>query len=632
MGRLFTLFCFLLLTACGGGGGGGGGSPAGGSGISGVAATGAGIAGRVYLKDAAGNQQFVDTTDGSFSFSTAGLTPPYMLKVDWSVSGTPHTLYSFSSGNGTANITPLSDLVVTAAANGTPLATLYASPSVNAFNNLATALPNCITQLQQSLAPLMATHSVSGANPISTPFQPDHTGLDALLDAITVSYVAGNVTIASQSTGATIFQAPSNNLAAATVVPSWTTQDANVTSDPDIAVNAQGVGLVVWSEKISNQYFIRARLLDGSSAAVTVSSTGDSNLPRVGLDSAGNAIVVWAQYANARNEIWSSRFTAGSASWSTPQRLSAANAVADASVPDVAVDANGNAVASWYQGDGRNNHFDAWYARLNSGTGIWSAPALVSDGVNSAFDARVAVNSNGQGMLVWEQEQGDGTTVSNGPRDIWARSIHSATGALGSSVKINAVAGNIDDVYGQVAVAMDANGNGMALWVQRAGASPYVIQAARYAASGSWGASAVITHNVLDNNYGPRFGFDASGNAIAVWQQQTGVGAYGGYNRYVAGVGWGTSGQFVDESLGDVYDPRIAVNGNGNATAVWYQWNISTPGASIDVRSNRFLNGSWGTPQLLGSTGTDGYMTYPAPRIGGNAAGQMVAIWGVNSY
>ncbi len=624
---LITLVC-LALAACGGGGGSSSVSPAGPS-ISGVAATGSAIVGRIYLKDAAAHEQYVDTTNGSYSFSLTGLTAPYMLKAEWSANGAIQKLYSFASGSGTANITPLTNMALTAAAAGGVLDSIYAAPTVNTYAAIQGALPTAIADLKTSLGPLLAAFSVSSLDPISGVFAPDHTGMDALLDNVTVSYASGNVTVANKTTGTIILDAPSTDISHGLAIGDWTTQDATIANDPDVAVDANGNGLVVWSEQVASQYVVRARFMTGTNAAVTISNAGDAGLPRVAYDGSGNALVVWAQYQNNRNDIFAARYLASTHAWGTPTRLSAPNAVDSAYVPDIGVDNAGNAVVVWHQGDGRTNHFDVWSARYVAASDSWGSPILISDGVNTAANAKVAINAAGLGITAWVQGQDDGTLISNGPQDIWGRTASTA-GALGVSTKVNAVAGNVNWVYGQVAVAVDSNGNGAALWVQSGTGQPFVIQAAMYAASGGWQASSVITSNPIDNSYGPHVAFDSAGNAIAVWQQQDGVGASGGANRYVAGSGWGTSQLFADESLGDVYDPHVAVDGAGNATAVWYQWASS---GAIDVRINRYLAGSgWGTPRILSSTATDGWSSYPVPRAAANTAGQTLAIWGVDSY
>jgi hypothetical protein len=645
-GHVLIALMLMALSACGGGGGASSAtsstsssstSSAGSSSssvsssaasLSGVAATGAAIAGRIYLKDAAGHELFVDTLDGSYSFVLTGLTPPYMLKAQWVVSGVTHTLYSFSPSSGHANITPLTQMIVAAAAGTDSLDPVYAAGSPSTFATVSSALPTATAQLQQSLKPLLTHYSSQSIDPITGSFTADHTGMDALLDNITVNYLSGSVTVADKTSGATVLEAPVSNFAHALAMPEWSATDASIANDPDVAVDASGKGLVVWSEQIGAHYFIRARFLTGTGAsAVTLSNAGDAGIPRIALDTAGDAIVVWTQDLGSRNEIWASRYAVTSATWSTPVQISSASAVADANVPDVAADGAGNAIVTWHQGDGRTNHFDVWSARYAVSSNTWIAPVMISDGVNSAYNPHVAANASGQGILAWEHEQDDGTTISNGPKDISARTITTA-GVMGAPTMLNAVPGNIDNVYGQIAVAMNSTGGGGVLWVQTSGVLPFVIHAAMYSGS-SWQTSRVITSNVLDNNYGPHLAFDAAGNAIAVWQQQTGTGAYGGTNRYVAGVGWGTSGQLADQSLGDTYDTRIAVDAAGNATAVWYRWGTS----GIDVMLERYLVGSgWGTAQVLSPTPTVGTTNYPVPRVATNPTGLMLAIWGTDSY
>ena len=143
----------LSLAACGGGGGGGASSgvPALQSAVSGVAASGNGISGRVYIKDVTGQERFVDTTTGSFTLMVSGLTPPYLLKAQWTAGGGTQTLYSFATAAGTVDITPLTALAVTAAAGGLSLDAVYAAPTAGAFNAIAAALPAAVAQLRSCL-------------------------------------------------------------------------------------------------------------------------------------------------------------------------------------------------------------------------------------------------------------------------------------------------------------------------------------------------------------------------------------------------------------------------------------------------------------------------------------------------
>jgi hypothetical protein len=238
----------------------------------------------------------------------------------------------------------------------------------------------------------------------------------------------------------------------------------------------------------------------------------------------------------------------------------------------------------------------------------------------------VAVNAAGEGVVAWEQEQPAALILSNGPHDVWARSV-SAAGVWGPGQQLNRVGGDIDVMYGQVAVAVAPDGEALVLWVQRSGALPFVIHSAlRH--TGAWQASAVITDHAADNCYGPHAAFDAQGHALAVWEQQTGTSAYGASNRYTAGVGWGTSAAMASDTDGDVHDVRVAVDAEGNATAVWYQWRPS----GTDIKGRRYLVGQgWSVERWIGAMQGEIGLTYPVPRVATNAAGQTMAIWGTDS-
>ncbi|HEV7574895.1 MAG TPA: hypothetical protein VGO85_02530 [Caldimonas sp.] len=634
--RTFVLVSALALAACGGGGVVDVVAPVVSPAatvvtLSGVAATGGAIAGRIFLKDSAGHEQFVDTTDGRFSFVVTGLAPPFMLKAQWTSAGTTSTLYSFAAtgAGGTINITPLTHLALVDAAGTSALDAVYDGGSATALAAIAAALPAAVTAVQKAFAPQLAKAGAAAADPISTPFAPDHTGMDAVLDGIAIAYAGAAITVHDASAGALLLDGRVGDLAHALTVSGWSASDATVAADPDVAVAGAGVGLVAWSEVVAGHSVVRARFLGaGVGAAMTLSASGDAGLPKVAFDTAGDAIVAWTQYENGRNDIWASRFVAATVAWGAPVRLSAPNAVADANVPDVAVDGAGNAFVVWHQGDGRTNHFDVWSARYAAAGGTWSAPARLSDGVMSAFNPRVALNAAGVGAAAWTQGQDDGTVVSNGPEDIWARRLDSGSGVAAAATRINHVGGEVDGVYGQIAVAIDGQGNGFALWVQGSGTLPFVIHAARLSAANGWQPDTVITSNPLDSSYGPHVAFDAAGNAVAVWQQQTGVGAFGGVARFDAGTGlWGTSTAFGTDVAGDVYDPHVAIDGAGNATAVWYQLSDN----AVSVLSSRSLAGAaWGASLVLDAAATG--FTYPVPRVAANAAGRTIALWGIDSY
>jgi hypothetical protein len=73
--------------------------------------------------------------------------------------------------------------------------------------------------------------------------------------------------------------------------------------------------------------------------------------PQVAIDADGNAVAVWHQSDGTRTNIWSNRYTASTGLWGMAEIIETDNA-GNANDPQVAIDTYGNAVAIWRQTDG----------------------------------------------------------------------------------------------------------------------------------------------------------------------------------------------------------------------------------------------------------------------------------------
>lgn len=637
--RYFAIVLILLsLVGCGGAGGGGAGanSAAGISisgsssamALSGLAAQGAAISGRIYLLDASGHERTVDTTDGQFSVNLAGITPPVLLKAQWSDGSGVHRLYSFASAGGIANITPLTHFAVAAASASVPLDTLYAAPSAAAFAALQAALPTAIGRLQSYLQPLMNQYAVAHANPITASFAVSPTGMDALLDRILLGTAGASLTLSERSSGAVLLAAPLAHPSLGVGSAGWGAGDAALAADIGVAVNSQGLGLVAWSQRSNGQVLLRVRWLDGLDSGQTLSTAGDAGAPRLGFDAAGNALVLWAQNSLGRTSLWARRYSVASGQWSAAHQLSS-EAAGSAHLPDLAVDQAGNAIAVWQQDDGRATHFDGWLAQYASAADSWSAARRFTDGGNSAFGVRVALNAEGAGLLAWQQLRGDGTAPASQPVDIAVRRLSTA-GAWGALGLVNADGLGqplTAYVFGRLALSVNAGGAAAVLWSQRPTLlQPMAVAAALYQPANGWLPASTITRTLNEDSHSPQVALDAAGNAIAVWQQQTDYGAYGGANRYVTGSGWGTAGFFVDSRLGDASAPSLGMDDQGNASVAWFRWSA---GNQVDVMLNRYLPDSgWAQAQVFAPVGPQATMEQLPPRLAANAGGQTLVQWG----
>jgi len=199
-----TVLSTALLAACGGGG-----DDAAGTGpttpaaltLSGVAATGAAIGGKIVdAKCATGTGSATSNADGSYTISVTAGALPCVLKVT-PASGT--ALYSLATGSGstaTANISPVTQLVM-ASLTGTDPGAYFTSFDSTA----AAAVTN--TQVSDAIAAVKATLLAAGVDLGSidvlagtlTPATATSTGnaYDQALDALAAKLASAGTTLAA---------------------------------------------------------------------------------------------------------------------------------------------------------------------------------------------------------------------------------------------------------------------------------------------------------------------------------------------------------------------------------------------------------------------------------------------------
>jgi hypothetical protein len=157
--------------------------------ISGTAAAGAPIVGQVTVKDAVGQQKTVDIEiDGKYTIDVTGMTAPFIFHAYGKVGGRDVNLVSAATSddvNKTINITPFTDLIVANIA-GQAAVKYFENPQ---FEKLTTEDLNLAkTTLTQRLLPILKDLNIAdGFDLLRSAFKADHTGFDAVMDAVRVS-------------------------------------------------------------------------------------------------------------------------------------------------------------------------------------------------------------------------------------------------------------------------------------------------------------------------------------------------------------------------------------------------------------------------------------------------------------
>jgi hypothetical protein len=330
---------------------------------------------------------------------------------------------------------------------------------------------------------------------------------------------------------------------------------------PRIAMDAGGNAIAIWQQSDNardNIYVNRYSASNGwgDATLLETNDTGRAIEPQISMDAAGNAVAVWQQFDGTRYSIWARRYDA-SAGWGVPQAIET-NDDGDATAPQVAVDATGNAVAVWRQLVG--THAGIWASRTNAGA--WGKPELIeTDNLGFAFEPQVAVDAKGNAMVVWQQFDSVRYHIKSN------RFVVGSGWGTTTPVESNTTASAADPQ-----VATDANGNAVAVWLQANDAIPKVW-ANRYTIGTGWGKPAPLENDDSSTNTEPRVAMDKFGNATVVWTQTTVIrsGVWTRTSNSTSPSVWGAAVPIDEPTGGEAQSPQIAMNTDGVAMAVWRQ-------------------------------------------------------------
>ena len=356
------------------------------------------------------------------------------------------------------------------------------------------------------------------------------------------------------------------------------TDNAGGAGSPQLAYDASGNALAVWTQSDGTRNNIWANRFSaatsswGTAALIETDNAGGAFYPQIAVDASGNALAVWQQYDGARDNIYANRFTAATNSWGIAGLIE--TDLGNAFDPQIAIDASGNALAVWSQFDGTRHNIYA--NRFAAATSSWGTSALIeTNNAGSASRPQIAVNASGDALAVWHQF--DGTRIN-----IWANRFTAATSSWGTAALIET--DNFGDALSPQ-IAFDASGNALAVWRQFDGTRTNIWANRFTAAAGSWGTAALIETDNFGDAFSPQIAFDAGGNALAVWEQSDGTRSNIWANRFTAATtSWGTAALIETDNAGNASNPQVAFDASGNALAVWEQ----SDGTRSSIWTNSF--------------------------------------------
>jgi hypothetical protein len=329
---------------------------------------------------------------------------------------------------------------------------------------------------------------------------------------------------------------------------------------PELAVDPEGDAVAVWAhENGAGSDVIEASSKPHGSETwqvpVPVSAGGDlAGSPHVAMDANGDAFVVWQRWGNC-DRIESAIRAGASGAWQAPVALSGAEGTECASSPRVAVDPQGDAIATW-QNDKGAVDFGTVEADLRpANSSAWDAPVALSGPGVQAQEPRVALNALDEAIVVWSSVNGDENRIE-------ATARPQTTGAWQAPVTLSSSPVREPNIGEFAQVAIDAQGDAFAAWDQSNGSDYVIDTAGRPAATGVWQTPEVLSPP-SENAYVPSVAMFPQGDAVATWEVQA-------ENATVEAAGYDGGGPIIAglevPSTGTVGQP---VSFSASPLAVW---------------------------------------------------------------
>ncbi|CRX39005.1 sialidase family protein [Estrella lausannensis] len=351
------------------------------------------------------------------------------------------------------------------------------------------------------------------------------------------------------------------------------------------------------------------------------------NGPTMGVTPQGNVVAVWVDRTyppdDRFEDVVMSSFYTPNVGWSAPQVISSLQInTADKQLysaqddPDVAINSSNYAVAAW-EGEYSEDEFpQVTIAAVRDSNGTWGPVSVISSlsGDSRAVNVNVALNEAGTAVAAWRETYEyppDGPTV-----DRTVISILPFGGSWSPFVVISGDEVAFGDSDNKPCVQINADGDIVVVWRRRFEAGVWGIAAATYdATTSTWSSPVTLDTTVSDLSYNPRVAIDSNGNAIAIYSIGNSI-----KSSYFNGTSW-LPPVVVSTDSDETEDPSIVVDPMGNATATW------TSNSGQVLSSSLPAGGSWTAPVVIsvGDSFTDPFMSQEALAV--DADGNVIAIW-----
>lgn len=423
---------------------------------------------------------------------------------------------------------------------------------------------------------------------------------------------------------------PAGAVAAPTwLAPEQLTDAGQIAYAPAIAAAPDGTVLAVWARTDGANIRIEVRIRPPGGEfgpAERLSAPGSDALgPAVAFDARGEAIVAWER----AGRVEATRRPPGGEFGPTKV---VSDESESSSQPAVVFASEGDAVIAWTGQSGTPPSWSyRMWARAWGAGGLGAAQQLAAASTSDSHETagfrsiQLAADGQGDAFAIWLYFVQTAPTMIE-PLGSYSSSIGAAARPAGSSFALPATTLDSGEESGLLgarvespSIVADRDGNALAVWSRREGGQQ-LIEAKARPAGGSFEAGAENVYGPASAAFEPSVALDGDGNAVAVWQSQ--VGGKVGVLEAERPAGGSFGGPRVLSEPGtSATAPTLAVTARGEALVGWVRG-----GATSQVEATaRPPGGDFGDPLPLSPPAGEIDLTDPTLAVDGQ--GNAVALW-----
>lgn len=259
-------------------------------------------------------------------------------------------------------------------------------------------------------------------------------------------------------------------------------------------------------------------------------------------------------------DVWNIALPAGATAWLDWARVDASGPL-DAKDADVAISADGSAMAVWREKNPGDINYSIKAARYLPSAGGWQAPQSIDASFENASGEsrpRVAMDAAGNAIAVWHQAN---SLFYN---------LFSASGGWGTAVEVDA--GAVSSIFpAHIRLVMTPAGRAVVVW----NSGLFTLKSMAYTPGAGFGAPETAAPYGTDSVLGR----DAEGNAVLVYAAPDRWPSPTTFNdvttrRFGWGTGWGEA-QPIGARSGLGADVFGAFNATGQGVAAWVRPDVA---------------------------------------------------------